>query len=68
MSLLDSLLGDQLASSEVPSPMKEVWLAIRTDGNGIGDGSRENPFAANTPTRSQRNRADIASFRRSKAL
>jgi hypothetical protein len=49
MSLLDALLEDELLASELPL-RQEVWLAIRTDSDGIGDGSRENPFSANTPT------------------
>ena len=44
MSLLDSLLEDELLASEV-KPLREVFLAIRTDGlpgnQTIGDGTRE---------------------------
>ena len=49
MSLLDSFLEEGLLP-----PQKEVWLAIRTDGDSaidkpFGEGTRENPFAVNTP-------------------
>lgn len=47
MSLLDSLLEDTLLASELESPLKEVYLAIRTDGND-GNGTRLNPLDAST--------------------
>lgn len=65
MSLSDVFLEDQILASELKqvistSPglvegLKEIWLAIRADGDStnpdipFGDGSKENPFAANTP-------------------
>jgi hypothetical protein len=49
MPLLDSLLEDELLVSELQTPLKEIFLAIRTDSTR-GDGTRENPFAAQTAT------------------
>lgn len=48
MSLLSAMMDEGLSASELETPLKEVWFAIRTDGDGIGDGPMENPFAANT--------------------
>ena len=66
MSLLDSFLEDELLASElrqtvdydIPAAgLREIYLAIRTDGDPgldpvnpkiVGDGTRGNPFAVNT--------------------
>src|SRR5262245_39699783 len=49
MSVMESFIEDQLSVSELATPLAELWLAIRADGDGIGDGSRDNPFSVNTP-------------------
>src|SRR5258708_3176210 len=46
MPLMDRLLTDGLLASEL-SHVNEVFLAIRTDDSS-GDGTRENPYRANT--------------------
>lgn len=46
-SELDTLLLDGLGVSGLQKPLKEIFLCIRTDG-ATGDGSRENPYLANT--------------------
>jgi hypothetical protein len=47
MSLNDSFLEDGLLVSELAKPLKEIYIAIRTDSKP-GDGTRENPFDGST--------------------
>ena len=46
MSLLDALIEDELLATKL-APVKEVFIAIRTDGV-TGDGTRDNPFDGST--------------------
>src|SRR5258706_14179578 len=57
MNTLDALLRDGLPASVLTKPLREVWIAIRTDGAPdvdpsnpvvIGDGTRDNPWDAST--------------------
>src|SRR5688572_27970906 len=58
MSLLTALIEEDLLSSSLQSPPKEVWLAVRTDRPmGLGDsdafgaGTFEDPYDAGTAGR-----------------